>query len=950
MAKSLSKAELKRKIIVEAEKFQKAMGEAEEYGGRVVQNIDKEKRQRQEQLKAEFERKKADVHEEYKTNMAYVIRDLERVNKGAGLWGAPWDDPGWEMYAPATELPPAIRIGNLTLKGSHTTLETPAFIPIIMGRNLVIKASGYAKARAVMAIRSVMLRTLAFVPPSKLRLLMIDPVGLGRNLADFNRLAVDHDMPDLVYGKIWAQSADIGKKLADLSSYMEGVFQTYLLGRYTTMEEYNAEAGEVAEPYTLVVVLDFPANFSNEAAKHLVSIATNGPRCGVYTILMVDTERELPREFNLADIERTAEVITMKTGQSSCAWKNEDYRKAILQLDGGPPPEQLERIINIVGQAAKEASKVVVPYQKIMPPAETWWQGSTARELKAPIGRAGARRIQYFELGRGTAQHALIAGRTGSGKSTLLHILITSLAMVYPPDELELYLIDFKKGVEFKDYATYKLPHARVIAVESEREFGLSVLQGLDEELERRGKAFRAAGCSNLAEYRELPETSSVRREFGKLPRILLIVDEFQEFFSAEDRISSQAALLFDRIMRQGRAFGIHALLSSQALTGAARLRGGVMDQMAVRIAFQCSEADSKMILSDDNPAAKLLKNPGEAFYNAESGLKEGNIRFQVAWLEDAEKVQYLKQIHQMSQERGYTYRQPIVFEGNAAPDISSLPRHPLQKILDADVWPGEGHVPRAYLGEPISIKESMSAHFPRRQGRNLLIVGKDEELAMGMFGTAIVSLAAQHKPGDIQVYLADLSLKGTKSSDFRDMLASNLPHDIRIVTSRELAGVINSIAETVQKRINGEEPAKPAVFLSILGLHRSRDLRRDDFSSYTYGRDDRPNTVEQFYSILKEGPEVGVHVIAWSNNCTSQSLVYEGKILFEFGMRVAMPMTDTESSRLIDTPQASRLKPYRALFYDDENVGVLHKFRPYNKLPLQWIQQVGRRLREKLV
>jgi len=57
------------------------------------------------------------------------------------------------------------------------------------------------------------------------------------------------------------------------------------------------------------------------------------------------------------------------------------------------------------------------------------------------------------------------------------HALLTNLALTYSPDEAELYLIDFKEGVEFQWYATYRLPHARVVAIQSEREFGLSVLQ-----------------------------------------------------------------------------------------------------------------------------------------------------------------------------------------------------------------------------------------------------------------------------------------------------------------------------------------------------------------------------------------------------------------------------------------------------------------------------------------
>ena len=71
---------------------------------------------------------------------------------------------------------------------------------------------------------------------------------------------------------------------------MENVIQKYLRNEYETIEEYNAQAGEVAEPYRVLVVANFPANFTTEAARRLVSIATSGPRCGVYTLISVDTE------------------------------------------------------------------------------------------------------------------------------------------------------------------------------------------------------------------------------------------------------------------------------------------------------------------------------------------------------------------------------------------------------------------------------------------------------------------------------------------------------------------------------------------------------------------------------------------------------------------------------------------------------------------------------------
>src|SRR5207253_9762509 len=174
----------------------------------------------------------------------------------------------------------------------------------------------------------------------------------------------------------------------------------------------------------------------------------------------------------------------------------------------------------------------------------------------------------------------LIAGKTGSGKSTLLHALVTNLAMWYHPDEVEFYLIDFKKGVEFKTYATHNLPHARAIAVESDREFGLSVLQRLDAELTRRGDLFRNAGVQDVASYRAaVPDAI--------MPRTLLIIDEFQEFFTEDDRLAQEASLLLDRLVRQGRGFGVHVLLGSQTVGGCSRPGRGTIGPVGVRIGLQ---------------------------------------------------------------------------------------------------------------------------------------------------------------------------------------------------------------------------------------------------------------------------------------------------------------------------------------------------------------------------
>src|SRR5690606_7443355 len=231
--------------------------------------------------------------------------------------------------------------------------------------------------------------------------------------------------------------------------------------------------------------------------------------------------REFPLGGRLDDLRPYCARLLWRDGR--LAWDDPELGSLPLTLDAPATGETATRLIQKIGAAAKAAARVEVPFDFIAPGPDSWWTGESRSETDIPLGKAGALRKQHLALGHGTSQHVLIAGRTGSGKSTLMHAMIANLALVYSPDEIDLYLIDFKKGVEFKTYATHQLPHAGVVAIESEREFGVSVLQRLDAELKLRADRFRDAGVQDIQGYRNAPGTPP-------LPRVLLIVDEFQEF------------------------------------------------------------------------------------------------------------------------------------------------------------------------------------------------------------------------------------------------------------------------------------------------------------------------------------------------------------------------------------------------------------------------------------
>jgi S-DNA-T family DNA segregation ATPase FtsK/SpoIIIE len=390
----------------------------------------------------------------------------------------------------------------------------------------------------------------------------------------------------------------------------------------------------------------------------------------------------------------------------------------------------------------------------------------------------------------------LVAGKTGSGKSTLFHVIITNLALWCSPEQVEFYLVDFKKGVEFKTYATHKLPHARVIAIESDREFGLSVLQRVDDELKRRGDLFRKLGAQNVAGYKNAGGTEP-------MPRVLLLIDEFQELFVEDDRVSQGAALLLDRIVRQGRAFGIHVLLGSQTLGGAYSLARATIGQMVVRIALQCNEADAYLIMNEDNPAPRLLSRPGEAIYNDEGGALQGNSPFQVVWLPDQVRDEWLAKV-QTAAERGapaprdpkpvraeLELRAPIVFEGNAPANISDNPL--LSALLAADSLQATSS-PRIWLGAPNSIKGPTEAMFRRQSGSHLLIVGQREEAAMGMLGIGLISLAAQLPKASARFLVFDCSAPDSAEAKFLEQIVAIIPQETKLVRAGDVDEVMTAL------------------------------------------------------------------------------------------------------------------------------------------------------------
>lgn len=893
-------------------------------------------------------------------------QDIDAANAIVAEWFRDWPTLGSAPLKLPTKIPPAMQLGHFSvalgdlpdgvpkesqLVPERLSFHLPACLPFPDRPSLLLKAADEGREAAVSVLQNTMLRFLTTLPGGKVRFTILDPVGLGDNFAAYMHLA-DYDEL-MITSRIWTEQGQIEQRLADLTEHMENVFQKYLRNEFRSIQEYNEHAGEVAEPYHILVVANFPANFSESAARRLVSIATSGPRCGVFLLASVDTKLRLPLNFDLNDLATNATVF--EWNGSAFTTSDEELKALPLTLDAPPEPELFTKLVKAAGHESKDARRVEVAFERIAPKDSQLWTSDSRGGLDVPLGRAGATKLQHLRLGKGTSQHVLIAGKTGSGKSTFLHILITNAALHYGPEQLQFYLIDFKKGVEFKTYATHELPHARVIAIESDREFGVSVLERLDGILKERGDLFRDIGVQDLAGFRGA-------RPHEPMPRILLVVDEFQEFFVEDDKHSQTAALLLDRLVRQGRAFGIHVLLGSQTLGGAYSLARSTLGQMAVRIALQCSESDAHLILSEDNTAARLLTRPGEAIYNDANGMVEGNHPFQIAWLEDDRRDFHLGRVQQLTENRQVRMPPAIVFEGNIPAD----PRRnaDLSQLIDTPAWDMPLHEYGAWLGEAVAIKDPTSISFHPQGGQNLLVVGQSDLASVGLMAASIVSLSCQIRPAEgpgvrdqgsgedkvsqsvPQFIILDGNFAGASTETWKELQAA-LPHSVQVGEPRDVPAVLTILADEVKRREQSGSRDETPIFVIIFNLGRFRDLRKsDDDMGFSFGSSEKKvSPSKQFTDLLKNGPSVGVHTLVWSDTYNNVTRWFSSQTLREFELRIVFQLSASDSSNLIDSPLASKLGPNRAILHSVDQ-GTNEKFRPYGPPTPEWLSEVASRLR----
>jgi hypothetical protein len=224
--------------------------------------------------------------------------------------------------------------------------------------------------------------------------------------------------------------------------------------------------------------------------------------------------------------------------------------------------------------------------------------------------------------------------------------------------------------------------------------------------------------------------------------------------------------------------------------------------------------------------------------------------------------------------------------------------------------------------------------------------VGQQEELAMALLASSIISVAAQSPSATFYVMdgsPADSPLAGVMPK-LRDAVGGER---VQLVDFRTTEEAIAQLAAELQRRGSEGGANPPPVFLLIYGMQRYRALRKSEDSGFGFGSSDeekKPQPDKQFAEILRDGPPMGMHVIAWSDTAAALERTLDRAGMREFDNRVLFQMSANDSSNLIDSPAGNKLGAYRALLYSEEQ-GVMEKFRPYALPGPRWLEHVKKSL-----
>ncbi len=492
-------------------------------------------------------------------------------------------------------------------------------------------------------LREMLMRLLSSAPLVQLEVILVDALSLG-GIFNLARRLLDKNNDFIYQQRILTESKEIEEALKHLYEYLKVNLQEKLAG-YKDFAHYN-EKEKDRLPLKALFLSGVDA-LSQNALYYLEKIMRFGSKNGVLSFVNLESEKN---NKSAEDLKRYAECFKDRT-----SFERLKYLSVEVINDHGIQSKHMQDFADKI-KAYYEKKKAVKRELKDLQKDEKFWTESSQSKVSVPVGWDINHKEVRFEIGE-AQNHTLICDHSGSGKSNFLHVLIQNLAFYYAPNEVQLFLLDYKEGVEFNAYTDPNiLEHARLVSVASSVGYGMSFLSWLDKEMKKRGELFKQFNVKDLSDY----------RKHGEMPRLIVVIDEFQVLFSeSTSKEKERAERYLTTILKKGRSYGVHLILATQTMRGSGIT--SLMAQIANRIALAMDAEDSDSILSDD--VACELTPQIEGIFNNNGGHKKYHTKMSIPKAPD-DFTPFIKKIHREFNQRNLAPIEHKIYNGETPLEI----------------------------------------------------------------------------------------------------------------------------------------------------------------------------------------------------------------------------------------------------------------------------------------
>ena len=727
--------------------------------------------------------------------------------------------------------------------GKHTTdvigkvtFETPTIMEWQNGKcgqNFVINYTNKTEKKAQNMLNQLIVNILLSLPARSFNLHFVDLAFSAQ--ASF----LTRNLHEKLYGKLISSPNEWQQLKETLRAKMAKALE-----EYGDVVKYNMGKNKVVVPYDVVVITDFQK--CEDEMRDIDALFENGYKGGIYFVLMNNVEF-------MPDEEEDDSVMVYE--DSYQILEAEDYgnysKDALIRctpiLDN---PILAKACFDYINKGAE--SQIVtasVDHDKML-------SGDFEPIDKAmviPVGSADNGELVEFTLDTVSHIHCFIIGQSGTGKSVFLHDVIIGAMAKYSPEELELYLMDFKiGGVEFNRYRNEK--HVKALLVDnSDIQITLEILREISNKMRERGKLLRASGVSNIVEYNQVNPDK-------KMPRIVLIADECHVMFptmnSKDAKLYREISEILAKIAKEGRSQGVHLVLATQTIAQA-EIPSEVINNISDFYLLKCAPGDSERLVRGSVDTTSQLKTGQVLHHDIDS-----DVVFKSTYVPTPDALNIIKKINAKTK----TFKNDqFYFVGSQIFEIDDEVKSLLSQKKKGAIA----------LGRSIDTKmEPVIIPLRNEYADNVMLFGiNDEEQVSRTAMATIQSLRISNKAVKIKVVNCLPTEQRNTTKMLNDLADKG---EIELLKPSTCGAELQSIATSIKNR-----DAEPTV-LYILGQERFRELRMDmeiseekptsggddfgfDSSMFSGGgsSDTNFNSYQKAIEyILKNGAEVGVHVV----------------------------------------------------------------------------------------